>query len=166
MLNVPSAYAAGYVKARAIDPAAADTYVRHTTVGDPDLDPVTEGLAELAPADMHRFIRAGVEQDDEETLRRAPKALWDFFDNMEVPDWVDFESFMPGQGVFFQNMGNMLIAYAIGSAVEGFSTLVSKSFSMTGHVTGLGPETFTAPNAAWQSYSVPARVSCLLPAVS
>ena len=35
-------------------------------------------------------------------------------------------------------MNNMLIAYAIGSAVEGFSTLVSKSFSITGRVTGLG----------------------------
>ena len=33
---------------------------------------------------------------------------------------------------------HMLIAYAIGSAVEGFSTLVSKSFSITGRVTGLG----------------------------
>lgn len=32
-----------------------------------------------------------------------------------------------------------MIAYAIGSAVEGFSTLVSKSFSITGRVTGLGP---------------------------
>ena len=98
-----------------------------------------EELAELPPADMHRFIRAGVEQDDEATLRRAPKALRDFFDNMEVPDWVDFESFVPGQRAFFHNMGNMLIAYAIGSALEGFSTLVSKSFSITGRVTGLGP---------------------------
>ncbi len=56
-----------------------------------------------------------------------------------MPPWVDFESFKPGMRAFHANMSNMLIAYAVGSAVEGFSTLVSKSFSLTGRVTGLGP---------------------------
>lgn len=139
MLKAPSAYRDGYVRARAVDREAADTYIRHTMIGDPALDPVMEELAELPPADLHRYIRAGVEQDDAAALRCAPQALRDFFDGLEVPDWVDFEAFRPGQRAFFHNMGNMLIAYAIGSAVEGFSTLVSKSFSITGRVTGLGP---------------------------
>lgn len=138
-LNPPSAYAEGWAKARAVDQEVADNYIRHTMIGDPELDPVMEELAELPPAEMHRFIRAGVEQDDEETLKRAPQVLRDFFDSREVPDWVDFEAFKPGQSAFFNNLSNMLIAYAIGSAVEGFSTLVSKSFSITGRVTGLGP---------------------------
>ena len=139
MLVVPSAYLDGYARAREVDREAADNYIRHTTIGDPELDPVMDELAELPPADMHRFIRAGVEQDDETTLKRAPQVLRDFFDDVEVPDWVDFEAFKPGQRAFYKNMSNMLIAYAIGSAVEGFSTLVSKSFSITGRVTGLGP---------------------------
>ena len=138
MTNAPSAYVDGYAKARVVDREAADNYIRHTIIGDPELDPVMAELAELPPADMHRFIRAGVEQDGEATLRRAPQILRDFFDNIQVPDWVDFEDFKPGQRAFFDNMSNMLIAYAIGSAVEGFSTLVSKSFSITGRVTGLG----------------------------
>ena len=138
MINVPSAYVDGYAKARVVDREAADNYIRHTIVGDPELDPVMAELAELPPADMHRFIRAGVEQDDEATLCRAPQILREFFDNMQVPNWVNFEDFKPGQCAFFNNMNNMLIAYAIGSAVEGFSTLVSKSFSITGRVTGLG----------------------------
>ena len=138
-LTVPSAYADGYARARAVDREAADTYIRHATIGDPELDPVMEELADLPPEDMHRFIRVGVEQDDEATLRNAPQALRDFLDSQEVPDWVNFEDFKPGQRAFFNNMSNMLIAYAIGSAVEGFSTLVSKSFSITGRVTGLGP---------------------------
>ncbi len=138
MINVPSAYVDGYAKARVVDREAADNYIRHTIVGDPELDPVMAELAELPPADMHRFIRAGVEQDDEATLCRAPQILREFFDNMQVPNWVNFEDFKPGQRAFFNNMNNMLIAYAIGSAVEGFSTLVSKSFSITGRVTGLG----------------------------
>lgn len=139
MLNAPSAYGDGYGCARAVDQEAADNYIRHTTIGDRELDPVMEELADLPPTEMHRFTRAGVEQDDEATLRRAPQVLRDFFDTMEVPDWVEFESFVPGQRAFFDNMSNILIAYAIGSAVEGFSTLVSKSFSITGRVTGLGP---------------------------
>ena len=140
MLTPPSAYLDGYARARAIDQDTADNYVRHTMIGDPELDPVFEELADLPPADLHRFIRAGVERNDETTLNRAPQALRDFFDSVaEVPDWVDFEEFEPGQHAFFNNVNNMLIAYAIGSAVEGFSTLVSKSFSITGRVTGLGP---------------------------
>ena len=139
MITVPSAYAEGYAKARAVDREAADNYVQHTTIGDPDLDPVMEELSELPPADLHRFIRAGVERDDDAILLCAPQVLRDFFDNVEVPDWVDFEAFEPGQRAFYNNLSNMLIAYAIGSAVEGFSTLVSKSFSISGRVTGLGP---------------------------
>ena len=138
MQNAPSAYLDGYARAQAVDREIADSYIRHTTIGDPELDPVMEELAKLPPPDMHRFIRAGVEQDDEATLRQAPQVLRDFFDRVEVPDWVDFEEFKPGQNAFYRNMNNMLIAYAVGSAVEGFSTLVSKSFSITGRVTGLG----------------------------
>lgn len=139
MLTPPSAYVEGYAKARAVAPETADNYIRHTTVGDPELDPVMDELTSLPPSEMHRFVRAGVEQDDEDTLRRAPQALRDFFDNAQAPDWVDFEAFKPGQRAFHRNMTNMLIAYAVGSAVEGFSTLVSKSFSITGCVPSLGP---------------------------
>ena len=139
MYDVPSAYAEGYEKARRYDTALADKYIQHTTIGDPELDPVMDELDSLRPSDMLRFIRTGVEQDDEDTFRRAPQALRDFFDNMQVPDWVEFEAFKPGQRAFHANMTNMLIAYAVGSAVEGFGTLVSKSFSITGRVPGLGP---------------------------
>ena len=121
----PSAHANGYEEARRLDGAVADNYVRHTTIGDPELDPVMEELALLPPSEMHRFVRAGVERDDEATLRRAPRALRDFFDNARVPDWVDFGAFKPGQRAFHRNMGNMLIACAVGSAVEGFGTPVA-----------------------------------------
>ena len=140
MIEVPSAYAEGYAKARLHDSEAADNYIRHTTIGDPELDPVMEELGSLPPPALHMYIKAGIEQEEAE-LCHAPQALRDFFDKVDhdVPDWVDFDSFQPGTEAFFANMGNMLIAYAIGSAVEGFSTLVSKSFSITGRVTGLGP---------------------------
>lgn len=137
---IPSAYIEGYAKARLYDQVGADNYIRHTTIGDPELDPVMEELSSLPQASLHRFVKAGIEQEAD-VLRAAPKVLRDFFDKVDpyVPPWVDFESFKPGMRAFHGNMSNMLIAYAIGSAVEGFSTLVAKSFSITGRVTGLGP---------------------------
>lgn len=139
MVQVPSAYAEGYAKARHLDPEAANNYIRHTAVGDPELDPVMDELSGLPPPALHMYIKAGIEQQAD-VLRSAPQALRDFFDKVDhdVPSWVDFDSYWPGTQAFFANMGNMLIAYAVGSAVEGFSTLVSKSFSISGRVTGLG----------------------------
>jgi hypothetical protein len=62
MEKPPQAYAEGYAKARLYDEAAADNYIRHTTIGDPELDPMMEELASsMEPGDLHRFIGAGIE---------------------------------------------------------------------------------------------------------
>ena len=44
-MHVPSAYSAGLPRGRAVDAALADSYVAHTSVGDPQLDPVMEELS-------------------------------------------------------------------------------------------------------------------------
>ena len=72
MAQRPSAYSEGYAKARRHDQVAADNYVRHTTIGDPVLDPIMEELSSLSPAVLHHFIWAGIEQQDE-VLRKAPQ---------------------------------------------------------------------------------------------
>ena len=88
MEQVPQAYTEGYAKARLYDEAAADNYIRHTTIGDPELDPMMEELASsMEPGELHRFIGAGIEQRDE-VLREAPQALRDFFNNLEDPPWL------------------------------------------------------------------------------
>ena len=57
--TMPYAYLEGYEKARLYDQAAADNYLKHTTIGDPELDPIMEEFsAELSPSDLHRFIGA------------------------------------------------------------------------------------------------------------
>ena len=61
MEHSPSAYQQGYVKARMFNLAAADNYIKHTTIGDPVLDSVMEELSSLPPPDLHRFIKAGIE---------------------------------------------------------------------------------------------------------
>ena len=134
MEKSPLAYAEGYAKARLYDEAAADNYIRHTTIGDPELDPMMEELASsMDPGELHRFIGAGIEQR-EEVLLEAPQALRDFFKNLEDPPWLDYEAFRPGIRAFHANVDIMLTAFVTGVLVEGFSTLIAKSFRITGRV--------------------------------
>ena len=132
-MTVPSAYTEGYKKACLWDQVKADNYIKHTTIGDPVLDPVMEELSSLPPADLHRFIEAGIEQD-EKALRDAPQALREFFNNLKNPPWYDYEAFRPGIFVFNLNVELMLVAFVTGVLVEGFSTLIAKSFNITKRV--------------------------------
>lgn len=133
MDSIPSAYTDGYAKARATTPEAADNYVRHTLIGDPELDAVLAELSDLLPMDLHLFVGAGIEQESG-IMRQAPKALRDFFDGLEEPSWIDHEAFRTGTYAFYKNADLMLIAFVTGVLVEGFSTLISKSFRITGRV--------------------------------
>ena len=134
MSQAPSAYSEGYAKTRLYDQAAADNYIRHTTIGDPVLDPIMEELSSLSPAVLHHFIWAGIEQQDE-VLRKAPQSLRDFFESLdEPPPWLDYDAFRPGVRAFHANVDLMLVAFVTGVLVEGFSTLIAKSFSITGRV--------------------------------
>ncbi|MDE0003157.1 MAG: oxygenase MpaB family protein, partial [Rhodospirillaceae bacterium] len=76
---------------------------------------------------------AGIEQN-EEALREAPAALRDFFNNLREPPWLYYEGFRPGVRVFHENVDLMLTAFVTGVLVEGFSTLIAKSFHITGRV--------------------------------
>ena len=133
MLQSPSAYVEGYRKARRYDKALADSYIRHTTVGDPALDPVMEEVSSLPPHHLHRFIKAGIDQE-EEGLRAAPQALRGFFENLEDPPWFDYEAFRPGVRAFHLNTTKILVAFVTGVLIEGFATLIAKSFATTGRV--------------------------------
>ena len=129
----PSVYVDSYETARNYDREAADHYIRHTVIGDAELDPVMEELASLPTNELHRFIAAGIEQKDE-VLRTAPQPLRDFFNNLEDPPWLDREAFRPGIRAFHANVDLMLVAFVTGVLVEGFSTLIAKSFHITGRV--------------------------------
>ena len=45
-----------------------------------------------------------------------------------------FEEFRPGIRAFYANVNLMLVAFVTGVLVEGFSTMIAKSFSITGRV--------------------------------
>ena len=131
--NIPSCYIPGYAKARTHDPVAVDNYMKHTGIGDPVLDPIMEELSDMAPGELHRFIGAGIEGHDH-VLRAAPEPLRDFFKNLEEPSWLDYEALRPGIRAFHKNVDLMLVAFVTGVLVEGFSTLIAKSFKITGRV--------------------------------
>lgn len=136
--EIPSAYRAGYEKARLEDPAAADNYVRHTTLGDPQLDPVLEEIADLSPPALHRFIHAGIEMQPEQ-LRSAPKVLRDFFEEIEnPPEWFDYAACNAGIRAFYANANFVLVAFVAGVLIEGFASLIATSFNITAR-TVIGP---------------------------
>ncbi|MDE2727630.1 MAG: oxygenase MpaB family protein [Gemmatimonadota bacterium] len=135
MLQVPTSYASGYEKARSLNPEYADNYIRHTMVGDEDLDPVMDELSGMPPGEMHQFIHAGLHQE-EEWLSKAPEVLQRYFREVDskIPEWVDFEEFRPAVVGFHKNMPEILVAFVTAALLEGFTTLISKSFYLTGRV--------------------------------
>jgi len=135
VLNPPSAYVDGYAKARAVDRETADNYVAHTRIGDPVMDAVVEEMASLPPEQIHKFVRAGMEED-RDGLRNAPRSLRDFFIDAPQPDpdWLDRDAFGPGIRAFQRNSVLVLSAFVTGVLIDGFSTLISKSFVETGRI--------------------------------
>lgn len=131
----PSAYLDGYAKARALDRHAADNYVAHTHIGDPVMDAVMEDLAPLPQRQIHQFIHAGM-QEDHDGLRNAPQSLRNFFIDAPQPDpdWLDRDAFRPGIRAFQRNSVLILSAFVTGVLIDGFSTLISKSFVQTGRI--------------------------------
>ena len=99
MVQIPSAYRAGYEKGRVFDAALAESYARHTTIGDSELDPVMEELSSIPAPQLHRFIAAGID-DQREVLSKAPEPLRYFFQNLEDPSWLDPDAFRPGVSTF------------------------------------------------------------------
>ena len=132
-VKIPTAYVENYIKARPTDPVAVDNYMKHTGIGDLVLDPIMEELSDMAPGDLHRFIEAGIEGQDH-VLKAAPEPLREFFKSLEEPSWLDYEALRPGIRAFHQNVDLMLVAFVTGVLVEGFSTLIAKSFRITGRV--------------------------------
>ena len=134
MVQAPGAYGTGYAKACDVDSTLATNYIRHTRLGDPVLDPVMADVADLDGAVLNGFIRAGIEREQAE-LRHAPRSLRHFFeDSVGVPPWVDFQAHAPAVRAFNLNATTVLVAFVAGVLIEGFSTLISKSFVTTGRV--------------------------------
>lgn len=137
--DIPEVYLPQCTNAVDFDHTQAELYLKHTNIGDPPLDPVIEELSDLPTAELHRFLKAGIEIE-EDVLKRAPSVFREFFnDHVGEPDWIDFEAYRPAILAFHTNTTNILVAFVTAVLIEGFSTLISKSFATTGRV--LNPNT-------------------------
>ena len=138
MANIPSAYVPGYEAARAQNAELAEAYIRHTTIGDPLADAVVQDLSSLDPQHMHETL-ANLLEPPYEPKPGTPDSLVEFIEHATtVPDWFDTKLARMASRAFLRNSDIALAALVGGSIVEGFSTLISKSFSIRGRIISSG----------------------------
>ena len=138
-LKIPTDYQKDYEKARTVNSEIAANYVSHTLVGDPLGETMVQDLSEFTPAEQGRLLTAAMNREGEESLKSAPGSLREFFEEAStVPDWVDFDEFMPGIRMFHRNSKLVLSAFVTGVLIEGFTTNIAKSFFITGRVRDSG----------------------------
>ena len=137
-MEIPTVFADGYEKARVLDPALAHLYMTHMRIGDPDADAAVADLSELPQAEARRFLRAALELQ-EDVILSAPQSLQHLVGEVAtLPAWYDREAAQEGCRAFLRNSDALLAGYICGANVEGFSTMVSKSYALTGRLLGDG----------------------------
>ena len=138
-MQIPVDYAAGYEKARAVDPEWADKYIAHTVIGDPEADAVVAYLGTLPQPESVRLMREGMDYPEGSELLQLHPPVRDFFlSSVAAPDWLDTDAFNPAYRMFHNNTRLVLAAMLGGVLVEGFSTNISKSFYITGRLRDSG----------------------------
>ena len=134
-MTIPSCYRAGYEVARARDPDFAEAYIRHTTVGDPAADAVVEELAAMGHEGRWHQILGEAIENYENPPEGTPESLRRLLEEVAVsPDWYDPDVAMLATRAFVRNAEVVLAALSTGAIVEGFATLISKSFRIRGRI--------------------------------
>ena len=123
-------------RAKSVDRPLADSYIRHTQVGDPLADAAIADLGELAEKEVAPLVGGAIERD-ERVLHNAPESLQRLVHDMAVvPTWYDKVAAQHGCRAFFRNSDQILAAFVAGSIVEGFSTMSQQALRDHG---ALGP---------------------------
>ena len=137
--HIPTCYPPGYEAARVVDPELADNYIAHTMIGDPLADRMMRDLSGLSRQEQTLLFQAILNERDFGALDDYPTSAREFFEDTEaVPDWVDFDAFVPGVRMFHRNSKLILGAFVGGTLVEGFATNIAKSFFISGRLRDQG----------------------------
>ena len=137
-LRIPEAYLPGYLAAREKCPELAYAYVRQTTEADPLADAVAEDLSGLAPDEVHAMLAGALDRPGAPPSG-VPESLREFLAEADnVPDWYDRGRASVASQAFLRNSDIVLSALVGGSIVEGFGTLISKSFRIRGRIMNMG----------------------------
>jgi hypothetical protein len=134
-LDIPACYIDGCEAGRAVDSLIAERYIRNTTRGDPLADRAVEQLAEVVgPQDVHPTIAKTVDRHFDPP-RDTPEALRELIASASiVPDWFDSRIALKATKAFLRNSETVLAGLVAGAIVEGFSTLISKSFRIRSRI--------------------------------
>ncbi len=134
--GMPGEYREGFVKARLLDVEQAERYTLHTRVGDSLADSLIDGLGNDPRG--QEWIRRGIEGGPH-AIPDAPAEVRAFFAAIEeVPEWWRPEEALAGCQGFHRHAVMFLIAFVGAVLIEGFCTLISKSFSITGRIVDQG----------------------------
>lgn len=137
-MDIPTAYRPGARLAEREDPATAALYLRHTTIGDPEADAAIAACHEAGAGRQAAWLKAGIESGPG-AIPDAPAALRDLLaDAARIPPWFDPDATRPGCRAFHGNSEMFIGAFVAGVLIEGFCTLISKSFAITGRLVDQG----------------------------
>ena len=134
-MNVPRSYAEGYGRAREVDTALAEAYVRNTSVGDPAADAVVTGLAgTYRPSELHGVIQSAILRSGDQAPD-APESLVHFVKSASVlPEWFEPDLAMTASRAFLRNPTHIMAALVCGAIIEGSATRISKAFLIRGRI--------------------------------
>lgn len=137
-MMIPTEYRAGFANAHALDAEMAERYVRHTLQGDAPADAVMKALDGAPAARQHEWMHQGLEHGPA-AIPDAPEALRALLaDAARVPDWFDPALTRAGCRAFHGHSEMFIGAFVGAVLIEGFSTLISKSFNITGRLVDQG----------------------------
>ena len=137
-MPAPFAYRTAQTWRDAAEAATAEQYLTHVWLGDPLGDAVAAAMAEATPATQQRWLRLGLESGPD-AIPDAPQPLLDLLAEAAVePEWFDAASALRGCRAFHGNTQSFLAAFVASVLIEGFSTLIAKSFNLTGRLQDQG----------------------------
>ena len=136
--TLPRAYQGQDTAAKAIDAELASRYFQHVQIGDPAADALITVLQQHPRKQGQEWVQTAIDQGVCE-IPDAPEEVRAFFEEAErVPEWFSPEKVLPGCRAFHRQSDLFLAAFVGAVLVEGFSTLISQSFSITGRLVDQG----------------------------
>ena len=137
-MNPPTAYRTNQAWADAGDATLSRQYMQHVWVGDALGDAVVAAMAAAPQSAQQRWLRLGLETGPDAIPDAPPELLALLREAAEEPSWFDPALAAHGARGFHGNTQAFLAAFVASVLIEGFATLIAKSFNLTGRLQDQG----------------------------
>lgn len=136
--SIPTDYRPGFERAIRLDEPLARRYVAATVRGDAPADAVVAELARHPAPQAADWVRRGIDGGPD-AIPEAPETVRAFFAEIAIiPPWFDPDATLPGCRAFYDHSEMFIGAFVAAVLIEGFATLISRSFSITGRLADQG----------------------------